>query len=1212
VTGPGGEQRPEPLAREALDLVGEYQRTGDLRLLAAAVPALRAALASALACRAPDPAAYHGNLAYALRLLARAASQGEAAGEAAGAGETGSAAAALAEAAASLRAAVAAASPDDPDRAGYLCALASGLRDLYRATGDAGLLREAVSAATQARDLHLPEPSMGTRYAVLAGALGDLYEHDRDTALLPEAVNAAGMSASFAELTEDPETAQRWDFAAACLREQFMRTGDVAALAEGVRFSRRAVAASSGDQRLGCLSGLGDVLRLRFERTGDTGALAEAVAAGRTAVAGTWPGNPDLPRRAVRLADALASQYDRTGDAAALAGAITAARQAVAAAAPGDSERAGYLASLETVLALDGKRTGDPDTLAEAVRVAREAVAATPPGHRRRRASLAALASAAGALQERTGSDELLAEAIEACRDTLAAASAGDPAYAASLFNLGDALRARFRRTGDAGALDEAVRLTRAAIAATPADHPDRTLWLAGLSNLLTAVAELTGDAGPLAEAVAAARAAVAAISEDDPSRPVLLDDLGSALTALAAHTRDSSMLAEAVRVRREALAATPDGHASRVARLVNLAGSARALAGRAADPQAVMEAARLVAQALEALPADHPDRVICLSSLAGAYRDLVWYFPSPQAGYLDDAIRYARETVAATPADHAGYADRLAAISLLLLRKSDVTKDPGLLAEALDLGRQAVSATAPDSPQYGRYLDQLGMALYARYQAASPPGAARADAAEAWACFREAGRRPRVSVIGRIDSYQRAAEIAADAGRTPQEALACIEAAADLLPGVLPGDLDRADQEHEIAEVAHLASHAAQAAVAAGQPDRAVELLERTRGVLSARELDRLAGRDRRESLTIREIGALAAAGPLVYVYSGLRRCDALILAPGPGPAGAGRVRVVPLGIEEAEAWEKADRFTALVGLGPDDAAPDPASPAAQREILAILGWLRERVTGPVLAALGYDRLPAAARDRPRVWWCPVGIFTFLPLHAACLDEVVSSYAATARSLRHARSRPPPAAGAASAPLIVAVPGAPGMAPLPGAGLEADLIAAAFPRALRLRRPARTAVLAALPGHPVAHFACHGGVEADEPGRSRLYLDDHAQAPLTLADIAALRLDGGLAFLSACETAVTTESLSNESVHLAAAFQLAGYQHVVGTLWPAGDQPLARLVRDFYPALAPPGHRGVIDVSRAATALNHATRLLRARYPDWPAHWAGYLHAGP
>ena len=49
-----GEQRPVPLAREALEAFGEYQRTGDQPSLVRAVRVFRAALAGAVRVGVPD------------------------------------------------------------------------------------------------------------------------------------------------------------------------------------------------------------------------------------------------------------------------------------------------------------------------------------------------------------------------------------------------------------------------------------------------------------------------------------------------------------------------------------------------------------------------------------------------------------------------------------------------------------------------------------------------------------------------------------------------------------------------------------------------------------------------------------------------------------------------------------------------------------------------------------------------------------------------------------------------------------------------------------------------------------------------------------------------------------------------------------------------------------------------------------------------------
>jgi len=1207
MTEADGMWRSQSLVREAVGLFGEYQRTGDLPALARAVPVFRAALAAAVETGAPDVAAYHNNLGYALHEFATAT--GDAPGQA--------------EAVGCHRAALAATGPDHDDRAAYLCTLSSGLRALYAFSRNPELLREAVEAARAALvSTGGDQPSPATQYAVLAGALADLHEYQADEAVLAELIGAYRTAAVLAEFNDEPGLPAHWNSLGGWLSERYELTGNTQDLEEAVPFIRKALAASSGEKRLEYLSNLSSVLRLRFERTGDLDALTESVAAARGAAAGTAPGSSTVPAVTSNLVAALNCGYTRTGDPVMLAEAISAARTAVATAAPGDPERGGYLNNLHHVLSLDWERTGALATLTESVRVARDAVAATPPGHHLRGMCLTALSGATSELYDRTGNHALLAESVQASRDAVASVPVGSPDHARYLGNLGSELQAVFLRNGDAGGLEEALGVTREALAATPAGHPARAGLLGSLSAILDDLAERTADAGPLAEAVESARSAVAAVASDHPARASRLDDLGAVLTSQFVRTRNSAALLEAVRVREEALAATPEGYQSRINRLVNLAGSVQLLAARTDDLDASLRAAELLVEALGTLPDDHPARALCQQNLARVYRSLYQRFQQPDPDLLDSAIGYAREALAATPVGHADRASRTNALSSLLLDQWEAGQDASVAAEALRLAREASDAAAPDHPDYARGRDLLGWALWVGHRSAVATGdnaLADALAAEAWKATYAAAAQPLSPAKLRIGAFRRAAEMAPSVGHTPQEALACIEAAVDLLPGLLPGELDRGDQEYEIASVRHLAAHAAGTAVAAGRPDRAVELLERTRGVLAARELDRRAGHDHGRPLSIGELTAIAADGPVVYLYCSVLRCDALILAGPDDPLAAGAdaaVRVVPLEITSADLNDKSYRLLELLGLQPSENAPDPFDPAARREMLAIMGWLRDKVTGPVLAALRRaGRLavrPDAGGPLPRIWWCPVGEFAYLPLHAVCLDEAVSSYLPTARALRYARAQPLPAVGAAGAPLVIAVPEAPDADPLPGADLEAEVIAAAFPRALRLDRATRNAVLAALPGHPVAHFACHSAVDVDDPGRSRLFLADHAENPLTVADISRLRLPGGLAFLAACETAVTTDELTNEAVHITGAFQLAGYQHVIGTLWRVADLASVDLTRAFYAELAVPGRPGAIDVSRAAVALHQATRRLRDRFPDVPVLWAGHIHVGP
>jgi CHAT domain-containing protein len=98
----------------------------------------------------------------------------------------------------------------------------------------------------------------------------------------------------------------------------------------------------------------------------------------------------------------------------------------------------------------------------------------------------------------------------------------------------------------------------------------------------------------------------------------------------------------------------------------------------------------------------------------------------------------------------------------------------------------------------------------------------------------------------------------------------------------------------------------------------------------------------------------------------------------------------------------------------------------------------------------------------------------------------------------------------------------------------------------------------------------------------------------------------GVLAFLSACSTARPDDRLADEAIHLASAFQLAGYRHVVGTLWPISDSHAVRLADDFYAELASAG-----SVAIAASALHTVTRRLRDRRHQTPSIWASHIHAG-
>jgi CHAT domain-containing protein len=150
-----------------------------------------------------------------------------------------------------------------------------------------------------------------------------------------------------------------------------------------------------------------------------------------------------------------------------------------------------------------------------------------------------------------------------------------------------------------------------------------------------------------------------------------------------------------------------------------------------------------------------------------------------------------------------------------------------------------------------------------------------------------------------------------------------------------------------------------------------------------------------------------------------------------------------------------------------------------------------------------------------------------------------------------------------------------------------------------------RTSVLTAMRSAPSVHFSCHAQVDPLDPSASKLLLADHQQRPLTVVDVARLRLeDAHLAFLAACSTAQSPRRLTDEAIHLASAFQLAGYRHVIGTLWPVNDVYAAKITRRVYDRLA--------AGESVANAIHDATlRMLQEPYSR-PSAWASHIHAGP
>jgi CHAT domain-containing protein len=331
-------------------------------------------------------------------------------------------------------------------------------------------------------------------------------------------------------------------------------------------------------------------------------------------------------------------------------------------------------------------------------------------------------------------------------------------------------------------------------------------------------------------------------------------------------------------------------------------------------------------------------------------------------------------------------------------------------------------------------------------------------------------------------------------------------------------------------------------------------------------------------------ELREAARGGPVVMVNTSAGRCDAIIVLADQDPI---HVPLPDLTESDATAWAE--------GLLHAETRRMNARVIAPR--------LWDTVAAPVLAAVE----PHLGPDR-RMWWCPTGALTSVPVHMAgrdgnaVLDKVVSSYTPSLWSLLDARRSHRPRTAEATM-LITSLHDTPRRpdgtmwSALPHAKEEAELIAARIPAATQLaeREATVAATTAALPGSTWAHFACHGDMQG-------LVLHDGS---LGIDELAGMDLDGNeVAFLSACVTAVPDSQNLDEALHPAAALHLQGFSHVIGTLWHIRSEDGPTVADNFYAHL--------LGDAAPALALHRAQRRLRIMAPDDPARWASFVHIGP
>jgi hypothetical protein len=1023
-------------------------------------------------------------------------------------------------------------------------------------------------------------------------------------------------------------------------RARYLASGDRKALDESVRIGRSAVARLAGSDALEGAAALelAASLGALYEAEADPRHIDEALGLLEHAQTVLPGGHGDVPATYANMAALLVRRFAALGDPSDLQAAVAAAQRAVKISKPGDSGLPVRYANLAGILRTVYYATGERAFIDESIAAGRKGEELVQPSADSRCMILATLAGSLLARAGRTWSADDIAEGITTARRAVASAPPFSPQRPSAVSILAACLRLRFDVTGDLASLAEASGLHREMADLVPPQSAERALHLLQAAATLMARFDRLEIPADLDAAEIVARQAMDSANaltraEAFRVRAACLQARCGALAADGDQEGAADIARLAVEAAEQARTLTDPADSSYQDRLVQLCNAKAALFEVTPTAAHRAEAIAAYEDTLERFGESSPSGQLCALNLGRIYTIATESGPSSRAD-IGKAMELFRQVLATTVAGQRAWAPALLGLlkSMALLFNIDrVAVDTG---EVLRLYRQLADAPAVPPIHLARGGRLAGMLLMLSGANADAAGilteAVRLLPAVAWRGMDRGSRETQLADLSGLGCDAAASLIAVGDGRGAVEAVEQGRSVlwADML------QLRRGDealwQSHP--EQATRLRDLAAALNAEDTPgeDQGISRAVDRRMALAA-EWEELVARVRRQGfpdflrpVRLASLLPAAANGPVVIVNVSEYRCDALLIT-------ADRTQAVALPLLRAQDvlsyttryFGAHARFDRAAATKADAEAVESARVDRERILTDILEWLWNTVAEPVLSALGFNDAPADGQPWPRVWWCPTGLLTLLPLHAAgrytndraaakqsVLDRVVSSYAPTLKALADANRNDQGTSDADTGTLLfVGLPDTPGQAPLPGATLERDLLTAKFGERCQVlygEDATTTAVRTALPLHRSAHFSCHGEQNLAVPSKGGLLLHD---GDLTIASLSAASYHGEFAFLSACKTATGGTVLPDEAISLAAALHYTGYKHVIATLWSVYDDAATEVAEHVYHELAIDSQ---LVPERSAHAVHSAVQSLRAAKPRQPSRWIPFIHIGP
>ncbi|KAF8139661.1 TPR-like protein [Boletus edulis] len=1133
-------------------------------------------------------------------------------------------------------------------------------------------LENAISRKREAVDLtpqdHPDKPSclnnLATSFATRFERLGELSDLEKAISALKDAVDLTPHG--------HPHKPTYLDNLGTSFRARFLRLGELSDLEKAISALKDAVDLTphGHPHKPDCLNNLGASFVTRFLRLGELSDLESAISILKDAVDLIPRGRPDKPSHLNNLATSFITRFKRLGELGDLEKAISALKDAANLIPHGHLHKPACLHNLGTSFRDRFSRLGELSDLENAISILKDAVDLTPQGHPDKPSRFSNLATSFKARFEHLGELSDLEKAISALKDAVDLTPHGHPHKPACLNNLATSFKARFLRLGELSDLEKAISALKDAVDLTPHGHPHKPACLNNLGTSFKTRFSHLGELSDLESAISILKDAVDLTPQGHYDKPSYLNNLATSFATRFECLGELSDLGKAISAVKDAVELTPHGHPHKHTCLDNLGTSFRARFLRLGELSDLEKAISVLKDAVDLTPHGHPHKPTCLDNLGTSF--VIRFSRLGELSDLENAISILRDAVNLTPQGHPDKPGRLNNLATSFVIRFERLRELTDLHHAISLYSHA--ASAPIGPIHVRFrASQNWISCARRISHRSVLHAYSATITLlpqlAWTGL---SFRRRFSELRRgTDVVREAAAAALDFG-LPETAVEWLEQGRSIVWGELlqlrstheelssaypdharrlrelSAALEDAGATHERSSSA-LLEHARRGIretltehtggtdeeslfTFAKQASSAMHRMEETwqqgtdRLRTLAIERDNLLHEIRRfpgfeRFLLQKEFSQLrtsAHAGPVVILNAAESRCDALIVL-----AHVDHVIHVPL--PNITLQRCADLQHTLKSL----VRRVRAIRVGERAPLDEFGWepflspLWKCVVKPVLDALAFS----SPGDLSRIFWCPAGPFTFLPIHAAgfydpaysqlghkVYDFVVSSYIPTLSILALSRNPITPPSDVLRL-LAVRQPPSDGQSSLPGVHKEVERIKdiignSPLAQTSLLESSAGTVeeVLSLMKETDWVHFACHGIQDTKDPTASGLCLADERR--LKISDIIALsRPRGGLAFLSACQTATGDKDLSDEAIHIAAGMLFAGYGGVVGTMWSISDKIAPDVARDVYEQLLENDTRP--DYREAALALHEAVGCLREDQNVSFSEWLPFIHVG-